>query len=200
MRLIRRKSIFWSCLCLLIALMAFQPVNLNAQDWPQWGLNPQHSLFDGNVTGQPINKILTSFVYDFNVAAEKADPNNAGGLLVHYQVPLIDGNDVYIESKDGTYTNSSYSTQKWHQNKYTWQGSNLVKVWTFNTDWFAAGSSALFWEPVYHAVLANGFLYDPGAGGTIFKINKADGSVVKRINPFGSTVDPNTFTASPLST
>ena len=200
MRLVWRKSLFWSCLCLLTALTIFMPVNLCAQDWPQWGLNPQHTLFDSNTVGQPINKIETSFVYDFNVLAEKADPNNAGGLLVHYQVPLIDGNDVYIESKDGTYTNGSYSTQKWHQNKYTWQGSNLVKVWTFNTDWFAAGSSSLYWEPVYHAVLANGFLYDPGEGGTIFKINKADGSVVKRINPFGSTIDPNTFTASPLST
>ncbi len=143
---------------------------------------------------------LVNLVYDFNTAAEKADPNAQGTLLVHYQVPLIDGNDVFIESKDGTYTNSTYSTQKWHQNRYTWQGSNFVKVWTFDTDWFAPGSSNDFWEPVYHAVLANGFLYDPGQGGTIFKINKTNGSVVKRINPFGTTIDPNTYTASPLST
>ena len=32
-------------------------------------------------------------------------------LLVHYQVPLVDNNDVYIESKDGTYSNDTYSTQ-----------------------------------------------------------------------------------------
>jgi len=190
----------WSCLCCLAALLVLVPVSLSGQTWPQWALNPQHTLFDSGIVGQPLNHINASFVYDFNVAAEKADPNTANGLDIHYQVPLADGNDVYIESKDGTYSNSTYSTQKWHQNKYTWQGGNLVKVWTFNTDWFAPGSSNLFWEPVYHAVLANGFLYDPGAGGTIFKINKADGSVVKRINPFGSTVDPNTFTASPLST
>lgn len=197
----------WSCLCWFAALAVLVPVSLSGQilaptappSWPQWGLNPQHTLFLNNTTGQPINNILASFTYDFNVATEKADPNNAGGLLVHYQVPLIDGNDAYIESKDGTYTNASYSTQKWHQNKYTWQGGTLVKVWTFDTDWFAPGSSNLYWEPVYHAVLANGFLYDPGQGGTIFKINKSNGSVVKRINPFGSTVDPNTFTASPLT-
>lgn len=202
----------WSCLCWFAALAVLVPVSLMGQVqvpnapatpnfWPQWGQNPQHTLFLNNTAGQPINNIEASFVYDFNVATEKADPNNGPGeLLVHYQVPLIDGNDVYIESKDGTYTNASYSTQKWHQNKYTWQGNNLVKVWTFNTDWFAPGSSNLFWEPVYHAVLANGFLYDPGEGGTIFKINKSNGAVVKRINPFGTTVDPNTFTASPLST
>jgi hypothetical protein len=194
---------------MLAAVLFFLPANGNGQlvtpkpappTWGQWALNPQHNLFDSNVVGQPANQIVTSFVYDFNVAAEKADPNAAGTLLVHYQVPLIDGNDVYVESKDGTYSNSTYSTQKWHQNKYTWQGGTLVKVWTFNTDWFAAGSSSLFWEPVYHAVLANGFLYDPGEGGTIFKINKSDGSVAKRINPFGTTINPNTFTASPLST
>lgn len=199
------RSKLFVCLCLFTAL-ALLPTSGSAQTlapkpqptWPQWGLNPQHTLFDP-IAGQPLNQNLVNIIYDFNIDAEKADPNAQGDLLVHYQVPLVDGNDVFIESKDGTYSNSTYSTQHWHQNKYTWQGSNFVKVWTFNTDWVAPGSSTLFWEPVYHAVLANGFLYDPGAGGTIFKINKTDGSVVKRINPFGSTIDPNTFTASPLS-
>lgn len=196
--------------CLVAAIVVFAGINVGAQiipatappplpAWPQWGLNAQHTLFDGGVVGQPLNNNLVNIVYDFNVAAEQADPNATGDLLVHYQVPLVDGNDVYIESKDGTYSNNTFSTQHWHQNKYTWQGSNFGKVWTFNTDWFAPGSSNDFWEPVYHAVLANGFLYDPGMGGTIFKINKTDGSVVKRINPFGTTVDPNTYTASPLS-
>jgi hypothetical protein len=167
--------------------------------WPQWALNPQHTEFDGGVSGQELNRNIVNLIYDFNVAAEQADPNAGGTLLVHYQVPLVDGTDVFIESKDGTYSNDTYSTQKWHQNKYTWQGGTLVKVWTFNTDWFAPGDSSLFWEPVYHAVLSNGFLYDPGQGGTIFKINKATGAVVKRINPFGTTINPNTFTASPIS-
>jgi hypothetical protein len=171
----------------------------HGQGWPQWGLNAQHTLFDGGVNGQPLNTNIVNLIYDFNIDAEKADPNAVGDLLVHYQVPLIDGNDAFIESKDGTYSNDTYSTQQWHQNKYTWQSGHLVKVWTFNTDWFAPGSSSLFWEPVYHAALANGFLYDPGRGGTIFKINKATGAVVKRINPFGTTIDANTFTASPLS-
>ncbi|MBZ5509219.1 MAG: hypothetical protein LAO78_27480 [Acidobacteriia bacterium] len=166
--------------------------------WAQWALNPQHTGAP-NVVAQPLNNNLVNIIYDFNVAQEQADPNADGGLLVHYQVPLIDGNDVYIESKAGTYSNNTYSTQTWHQNKYTWQGSNFVKVWTFDTDWYAAGSSNDFWEPVYHAVLANGFLYDPGKGGTIFKINKSTGAVVKRINPFGTTIDGNTYTASPLS-
>ncbi|MFI5104087.1 MAG: hypothetical protein ACHP79_04095, partial [Terriglobales bacterium] len=168
-------------------------------NWPQWGLNPQHTQFDGGVAGQPLDRNIVNLIYDFNVAAEQADPNTGGGLLVHYQVPLVDDDDVFIESKDGTYSNSTYSTQLWHQNKYTWHAGTLVKVWTFDTDWFAPGSSSVFWEPVYHAALANGFLYDPGRGGTIFKINKTTGAVVKRINPFGTTIDANKFTASPLS-
>jgi hypothetical protein len=73
-----------------------------------------------------------------------------------------------------------------------------VRIWTFDSDWVAPGSPNDFWEPVYHAVLANGFVYDMGAGGTIFKLNRADGSVAARINPF-DTIDPNTFTASPLT-
>src|SRR5262245_44480460 len=195
------------CLCIVAGMFVFLSLSAGAQvlipnkppDWPQWGLNPQHTLFDGGVNGQPLNQNIVNLIYDFNVAAEQADPIADGDLLVHYQVPLVDGNDVFIESKDGTYSNSTYSTQLWHQNKYTWQGQTLVKVWTFNTDWFAPGSSSLFWEPVYHAALANGFLYDPGKGGTIFKINKSTGAVVKRINPFGTTIDANTFTASPIS-
>jgi len=186
-------------IAVLVGVLAI-PAKAAGPSWPQWGLNPQHTLFEGDLVGQPANKILASVVYDLNVGAEKADPNAAGELLVHYQVPLIDGHDIYIESKDGVYSNNTYSTQRWHQNKYTWQGNTLQKMWQFDTDWFAEGSSNDFWEPVYHAVLANGFLYDPGQGGTVFKINKADGSVVRRLNPFGSTIDPNTYTASPPAT
>src|SRR5262245_44301596 len=165
------------------------------QSWPQWAQNPQHTGFL-NVTGQRLDRIVADVVYDPLVPDEQA--HNGGDLLVHYQVPLVEGNNVYMESKGGTYTEESYSTQTWHQNRFTWMNGVLTNVWTFDSDWFPPGSQNDFWEPVYHAVLANGFVYDPGRGGTIFKLNKADGSVVKRINPFGA-IDPNTFTVSPLT-
>ncbi|MGH9763954.1 MAG: hypothetical protein ACREAC_24235, partial [Blastocatellia bacterium] len=136
--------------------------------------------------------------YDALIADEEGQ--NGGNLLAHFEVPLIDGDDVFMESKAGTYSINTYSTETWHQNKFSWVNGQLTKIWTFDTDWIAPGSVFDFWEPVYQAVLANGFLYDPGAGGTIFKINKASGDAVKRINPFGNTIDPNKFTASPLST
>lgn len=166
--------------------------------WAQWGANPQHTL-NVSVPGQPLNQNAVSLVYDSNVKAEKADPNATGNLLVHYQVPLVDGADEYIESKDGAYSNTTFSSQKWHENKYTWQSGAFVKVWTFNTDWVAPGSSSDFWEPVYQTALANGFLYSPGQGGTIWKVDKNTGVAVTRINPFGHTVNANIYTAGPIS-
>src|SRR5712691_8409165 len=169
--------------------------------WPQWAQNPQHTGFL-NVKGQDLNRILADVIYDPLVPdEEKTGVQQFGGepgTSVHYQVPLVDGNDVYMESKSGQYTRGTYSSENWHQNKFTWVNGQLTKVWTFDSDWIAPGSQGDFWEPVYHAVLANGFVYDPGLGGTIFKLNKTDGSVVRRINPF-ETIDPNTFTVSPLT-
>ena len=170
--------------------------------WPQWAQNPQHTGFL-NVVGQNLNQNLANIVYDPLVADEMQAVVPLIGekaLLVHYQTPLVDGDDVFMESKAGKYSSRTYSTQTWHQNRFQWQGGQLVKIWTFDTDWVAPGSQNDFWEPVYHAALANGFIYDPGAGGTIFKLNKADGAVVMRINPFPGMLDSNKFTASPLST
>lgn len=164
--------------------------------WPQWAQNPQHTGFL-NVSGQNLNQILADVIYDEVVPQETAA--NDGDLLVHYQVPLVDGNDVFMESKTGNYNTQHYSTQSWHQNRFQWLGNQLVKVWTFDSDWVAPGSQNDFWEPVYHAVLANGFVYDPGAGGTIFKLSRTDGSVVTRINPFAGNLNNNRYTASPLT-
>ncbi len=56
-------------------------------------------------------------------------------------------------------------------------------------------------EPVFHAVDANGFIYVPGAGGTVWKVNEANGVAASHINPF-STLNiqaANTYVAGPLS-
>ena len=164
--------------------------------WLQWAKDDRHSGFI-NLQGQNLQQILANIVYDANIPDELN--LNGGELLVHYQTPLTDGNDVFMASKAGTYTLNSYATQTWHQNRFSWQQGQLVKVWTFDTDWVAPGNAFDFWEPVYHAAVVGNFVYDPGAGGTIFKLNRSDGSVVKRINPFGNKVDKNTFTASPLT-
>jgi hypothetical protein len=177
-------------IALLVVPVAIHPAC--AQTWPQWALNPQHT---GQVTvsGQSLNKILAFVVYDPLVPAEMAA--NAGNLLAHYQVPLIDGGNLYMEFKSGTYNKNNYATQVWGENGFQWRNGQLVRIWSFTSDWTAAGSQADFWEPVFHGVLANGFIYVPGAGGTLFRLDTNTGAVRKRINPFGPKIDPTIIVA-----
>ncbi len=51
--------------------------------------------------------MLGSIVMDPHADAELADE---GDVLVHYQSPLIEGDDVYVEIKGGTYTPSDINT------------------------------------------------------------------------------------------
>src|SRR5262245_51697813 len=133
--------------------------------WPQWSQDPQHAGMVQNL-GQPLNHILADIVYDPFVPDEMA----AGGddLLVHYQVPLLDGNDVYMEFKGGNFTTiPHWETQDWMEKKLTWQGSSLVEVWSHTSTWkpVPAFSHVSFngpaWEPVYQPVLVGDFLYVP---------------------------------------
>jgi hypothetical protein len=163
----------------------------HAQWWPQWALNSQHTG-QVSVAGQALNNIIQNITYDPLVPQELAA--NFNSLQAHYQVPLIDGSNVYMEFKSGTYNKNRYSTEIWGENGFQWQSGKLVKVWSFTSDWTAPGSQTDFWEPVFHAVLANGYIYVPGAGGTLFKLNATDGTVVSRINPFNS-LDPSIIVA-----
>ena len=178
-------------------VMVFSAGFANAQFWPQWALNPQHTS-QINVVGQPLNRELADVLYDPLVPVEMA---NQGELLTHYQVPLIDDDaaSIFMEFKRGNYNKNRYDTQTWGENGFKWVNGQLMLVWSFVSDWKAPGSQADFWEPVFHGVLANGYIYVPGAGGTIFKLRKTDGSVVSRINPF-PTFDPTIIVAGVLTT
>jgi hypothetical protein len=175
-------------------LVLFCSLSLFAQEWPQWALNAQHT---GKVSidGQHLNQNLVNVIYDPLVPQEMAA--TGGNLLAHYQSPLVDGNDAYMMFKSGTFDPNDYSTQTWGETKYTWSGSLLNVTWQFTTDWKAPGSLNDFWEPVFHPALANGFLYVPGAGGSIWKVNKSTGTGT-RINPFND-VSASRYTASPLT-
>ena len=178
---------------LCVSTFTFMSFTLaQAQFWPQWALNPQHTGHV-SVAGQPLNEIFTSITYDPLVPAEMAANQNS--LLAHFQVPLIDGSaNVFMEFKGGTYNKNRYSTEIWGENAFQQVNGQLVQIWSFTSDWTAPGSQADFWEPVFHGVLANGYVYVPGAGGTLFKLNESTGSVVKRINPF-SSLDPTIIVA-----
>src|SRR5882672_9203655 len=96
-----------------------------AQQWPQWGQNSRHTG-TSTAVGQSANNILDEVTFDTHAAEEQNDPLTTPDLLVHYQAPLIDGNDVYMELKTGTYTSiTSWETQIWNEERLRWQGGHL---------------------------------------------------------------------------
>ena len=162
--------------------------------WPQWAQNPQHTSSPG-VTGQSLNEILADIVYDPLVQQEQSA--EYGDLVAHYQVPLVDGNDVYMEYKSGSFEASTFSSEIWGENKFTWQNGQLVLQWGYASDWIPPGSSNDFWEPVFHAALGGSVVYLPGASGSVIELNKADGALIQRYAPFGT--DPNTYETGPIT-
>ena len=183
------------------------------QGWPQWGQNPQHS---GSipVLGQLLSQKLAKLTYDPFVAQEQAE--NSGELLAHYQAPLTDGQDVFMEFISGTYIscnppgsytpfpcgNDNWFNQVWNEKRLHWQNGQLREVWSFSSDWKPepdAGGELGGWQPVFHAALTSGAVWVPGAGGTVFKLSIGSGAVLARFNPFGTTIDANTFVSSPIT-
>jgi uncharacterized protein (TIGR03437 family) len=162
--------------------------------WPQWAQNPQHTS-NPSVAGQSLNEILADIVYDPLVPQEQSA--NYNELVAHYQVPLVDGNDVYMEYKSGSYDASTFASETWGENKFTWQNGQLVLEWGTASDWEAPGSSNDFWEPVFHAALGNRVVYLPGASGSVIALNKANGALIQRFAPFGT--DPNTYESGPIT-
>lgn len=182
----------------------------------QWGFNPQH---DGAVTvsAQNLNRKLADIVYDPFVPQEQAEADD--GLLAHYPATLTDGNDFYMETKSGTYPScqpagawvngvvcgpNAWNQLNWDVTRYTWEGNTAPAIWTFASDWKPPTNGAGLggWEPVFHPVLATTFLYVPGAGGTIWKVNKDSGMSESHINPFTGTSNfdaTNTFVSGPLT-
>ena len=197
------------------------PVPSNAPFWAQWGANPQHAGMVA-VAGQSAAHKLADIIYDPFVTQEKAENAGAFGeseLTVHYQAQIVDGNDVYATMKSGTYKSctpagawftqnaacgpNTWNTMNWNEVRFSWINNQLTQIWSFASDWKPEpnGNGLEGWEPVFHPVDANNFIYAPGASGTIWKINKTTGTAASHINPFSGTnlVAANTYVAGPLS-
>jgi len=174
-----------------------------SQDWPQWGRTPQHTGA-AKVSGQHAEAMLDDLVYDPFVEAEKADPDAGGDLPVHYQVPLTDGDDVYMEFKTGVFTNlRARNSQIWNEKKLHRVHGRLAEVWSFESDWKPLPYSSpvtgrgAYTEPTFHAILVGSYVYIPGFGGSIYKVAKSDGRLLARIDPF--LLDPDTYVAGMLA-
>ena len=182
---------------LLVILLVLAP-QLMAQTWNQWGGGPRHT---GSIPvyGQSLRERMADVVYDPFVAAERGEAG--GSLLVHYQTPLSDGNDVFMMTKSGAYTGfRTWETQVWSMRKFQWEQGQLVARWTATSDWVPvpAGGPARF-EPVFHGALANGFVYLPGRGGTVLEVDRATGAVLRRLGLFGSQLNPTIYVTSPIT-
>jgi len=147
------------------------------------------------VVAQSLGTQMADILYDPFVAQEIKSNN---GLSVHYPATLVDGDDFYIEVKTGQFTQMI-----WNIVRYTWENGTAKRLWFFQSDWKPEpnGSGLDGWEPVFHAALANGALYVPGAAGTLWKVDKTLGTSLAHIDPFnGAASDPtNTFVAGPLT-
>jgi hypothetical protein len=178
-------------------------------DWPQWGSDPAH-------TGQAckgtrsLDRIAAHATFDPFTEQEQADAELFAGeadLFTHYQSPLLVGNDVYMEFKAGHYTSCDedpvncgpfgWNSQVWTEKKLHWHGGTLVEDWTFASDWKPEPGQFVFWEPVFHAIVAGDFIYVPGRAGGLHKLDRHTGRELATIALPGG--DDQTFVAGGLA-
>jgi len=166
-------------------------------DWPQWGRNPQHTGL-AEVAAQPLDAVLAEIVSDPFVSAEKAESGD--DLFVHYPVPLLEDDALYLGFKAGAYRAcdppgsgrpfpcgaDAWGTQTWGVKKLQWRGGSLTEAWNVATDWKPVPNGAPLsgWEPVFHPVLTRAYLWVPAASGGVLRVAKDSGRVVARLEPF----------------
>src|SRR2546423_1553456 len=150
----------------------------------QWASDARHQSATP-VAGRAMQRIETEFVLD--PFADIAEENANGNLLAHYAVPLVDGDDLFVVVKSGIFLGpDSRDSQTWNVVNLRRVNGQLVTRWSHASDWkpvpFGGGAT---WEPVYHPALTTDAVWTPGAGGTIDKLDRNTGAVIKRFNPFG---------------
>jgi len=199
--------------------------------WAQWGRNAQHAGMVGSVGQPLNQKLADIVYDPFvsQEKEENLPVFGAPVLTAHYQSTLIDDdNSFYMMLKSGTYKSCSphgewvfgancgpnaWGELDWNVVRYNWKHGQAVAAWTYWTDWkpvpnatalthqfFGYGGLA-GWEPVFHPALVGRHLYVPGAGGTVWKVDKQTGKVESHINPFaGMNINPaNTYVSGPLT-
>lgn len=71
-----------------------------AQDWSQWAGNPRHDGASAVIADQPIRIEGAITIDPFAETAARL----YGYLPVHYPAVLLDGDDVFVIAKEGTYS------------------------------------------------------------------------------------------------
>jgi hypothetical protein len=197
----------------LIAIALFAACGDNddsCASWKQWGNSASHEGASC-VTGQTLGSAAADLVIDPFIPQEMFDAG--GDLTIHYQAPLVDGDNVFMMAKSGTYTPcDTYSdgspdcfdgisyrlnSQVWQENAFTWQADGtLATTWSFNSDW--KPEPGVGFEPMFQPALAGDVVAVAGVGGSIWELSSTDGSVVRHVEPF-STVDPDVYVSGGLA-
>jgi outer membrane protein assembly factor BamB len=143
--------------------------------------------------------------------AEQEAAETGGALAVTYPTPLLDADGtVFVLQKAGKYVScsppgsgqpapcgaASINQQVWTERALRWQGSSLTPLWTFTSDYKPLPGTR---DGLFQAALADRYLYVPGAGGTVFQVDKRSGRALRRINPFGTAVDATTYVTGGLT-
>jgi outer membrane protein assembly factor BamB len=187
------------------------PPSEDCSSWRQWGNSAAHAGASC-VSGQPLETTLSEMVYDPYIEQEITD---AGGILVvHYQAPLIDGDDLYMMTKRGTYTPCAVvegqpncfqagqlyrrHSQVWAEQRFTiGDDGTLALQWTYESDWKPPPLSNF--EPMFQPALSGNRLVVPRAGGAVWEVDRVSGQVIRHVQPFGATIDPDTYVAGGLA-
>ena len=167
--------------------------------WSQWGGGPRHT---GSlpVLGDRFTFKLHESVVDPHVPTKRGEAS--GALLVHYQTPLSDGNEIFMEAIGGTYTNfQTWNTQTWGIRKFVWNDLELQEQWTTVSDWTPPpyGPGGPRFEPVFHAALSENFVYMPAGGGEVLEVNRNTGVTARRLGGFVGNSFESTYVVSPIT-
>ena len=204
------RSVYALGVVAALALAACSSSSSNpCSGWTQWSQSGSHA---GQVcvAAQQPSKILQTLTVD-PFAATKTFVE--GDLRVHYQVPLVVDDDVYTLHKLGTYdfpcaqspdgsevACHAWDSQIWTEERWSWSGSTLEFQWSAGSDWKPVPSEVASAEPLFQPVIVGDKLYLPAGGGTIFKVDRHDGTRGARISPFGngSTYNQDVYITGPL--
>lgn len=188
---------------LVLGLVAGCGDDQSCDRWAQWGGDPSHTGASCAV-GQPMDRMLARRIVDPFVQLEADDSD--GDLLVHMQSPIIDGDFVYLMSKAGMFTPCGdavfcdpyiRNSQVWLEKGYRWKDGQLIELWTFTSDW--KPEPGIGFEPMFQPAVSGRYLYVPGVGGSVFKVDHATGLAARRFQPFGETLDPDTYVAGAVT-
>src|SRR4051794_4249958 len=154
--------------------------------WSQFAANSRHTG-DAGLIAQPLGHVMADVLHD---PLAEWEVSASGTLDLHYAVPLLDGDDVFMAFKDQQIDGPFFPTITWGVKRFRWENGKLVQKWLAGTDWQPVPNVG--WEPPMQPILANGFVYLPASGATLLKIDRETGATIGRINPF-ATLDYTIF-------